>query len=128
MAEGYDAVKGELFYRPLGGGIELGEYAEQTLIRELREEIGVEVFDLRYLFTLENIFTYNGTIGHEIVLVFDGQLAQATLYAQALIKGRENNGTEFTALWKKLDEFADAGLTLYPTGLLEKLRVFERQR
>ena len=43
VAEGYDPVKNEHFYRPLGGGIEFGEYSEQTIRRELMEEIGAEV-------------------------------------------------------------------------------------
>lgn len=55
VAEGFDPVKGETFYRPLGGAIEFGERAVQTLIREFREEIGEEVADLRYLTTLENM-------------------------------------------------------------------------
>ena len=40
VAEGIDAVKGETFYRPLGGGIEFGEYGADTVAREIREEIG----------------------------------------------------------------------------------------
>ena len=43
--EGYDKVKDEIFYRPLGGGIEFGETAEETVRRELREEINAEVDD-----------------------------------------------------------------------------------
>ena len=31
---------GELFHRPLGGHVEFGEYALNTVHRELREEIG----------------------------------------------------------------------------------------
>ena len=30
-AEGYDLVKGETFYRPLGGRIEFGEYSHETV-------------------------------------------------------------------------------------------------
>ena len=55
VAEGYDPVKREVFYRPLGGGIEFGERSEETVRRELLEEIHAEVSDLHYLFTLENI-------------------------------------------------------------------------
>ena len=43
VAEGYDSVKDEYFYRPLGGGIEFGESSVETICRELREEIRVEV-------------------------------------------------------------------------------------
>src|SRR4026208_1142311 len=87
VAEGYDPVKKELFYRPLGGGIEFGEYSAQTIQRELQEEIGAEVRDLKYLGTLENVFVFNGSPGHEMVQIFDGSLKDAQLYEQTVILG-----------------------------------------
>ncbi|MEX2081522.1 MAG: NUDIX domain-containing protein, partial [Dehalococcoidia bacterium] len=62
---GYDAVKEQAFYRPLGGGIEFGETAEEAVIREMREEIGAETRVMRHLMTVENLFTYEGQPGHE---------------------------------------------------------------
>ena len=105
--EGYDPVKKQTFYRPLGGGIEFGEKAEDTVRRELMEEINVEVGEVRYLGTLESIFTFNGAMGHEIVMVFDGVLVNSGLYEQAVIVGEESDGEVFRATWKRLDEFGD---------------------
>jgi len=68
--EAHDRIKNETYYRPLGGGIELGERGHETLRREFREEIDVELASARYLATLENIFTCNGARGHEIVLLY----------------------------------------------------------
>ncbi len=73
VAECHDPVKGETFYRPLGGGIEFGEYSQDTLVREMREETGMAVEDLFYLGTIEQIFTYNGELGHEIVMLYRGR-------------------------------------------------------
>ncbi|MCA9941424.1 MAG: NUDIX domain-containing protein, partial [Anaerolineales bacterium] len=42
VMEGYDPVKQQTFYRPLGGGIEFGEHSAIALRRELREELGAE--------------------------------------------------------------------------------------
>jgi len=123
VAEGYDPVKKEAFYRPLGGGIEFGEYSEQTIKRELQEEIGAEVCDLKYLGTLENVFIFNGSPGHEIVQVFDGSLKDAQLYEQTVILGQEADIEDtFQAVWKRIDEFVKGKATLYPNGLLEMLR------
>ena len=120
--EGHDPVKGETFYRPLGGGIEFGESSETTVRRELKEEINVEVGDLRFLGVLENIFMFNGNSYHEIVMVFDGALIDSGLYAQAEIHGKEANGDDIRALWKSLDEFESGRAILYPNGLLNLLR------
>jgi len=123
VAEGYDPVKGQAFYRPLGGGIEFGEASEQTIHREIMEEIGAEVSDLKYLGTLENIFVFNGTPGHEIVQVYDGVLKDSGLYEQAEVEGKEAEvDLSFKAVWMSLDEFGEGSSTLYPTGLLELLK------
>jgi len=121
VSDGYDEIKGDTFYRPLGGGIEFGETAEETVRRELMEEIHVEVSELRYLGTLENIFTFNGETGHEIVMIFDGVLIRPRLYEQAVIEGKEANGEVIRAMWKRLDEFGERKSILYPPGLLEML-------
>ena len=123
VAEGYDPLKMQTFYRPLGGGIEFGEYSEQTIRRELMEEIGADVRELKYLGTLENVFVFNGTPGHEIVQVYDGVLTDSGLYEQAVIEGNEADVDEsFKAVWKSLDEFGEGKSILYPTGLLALLR------
>ena len=124
VAEGYDPVKKQTFYRPLGGRIEFGEWSYETICRELMEEIDVEVKrdSLRYLGTLENIFVFNGIPGHEIVMVYDGELCPPELYDQAVIVGKEVDIDEaFTAMWKSLDEIGVGKSILYPDGLLELL-------
>jgi 8-oxo-dGTP pyrophosphatase MutT (NUDIX family) len=120
VAEGYDSKKGETFYRPLGGTIEFGERGEETVTREFGEEIGAELVEIRFLGMLENIFTYEGRRGHEIVLVYDGRLANASLYKQDVIQGDEM-GTPFKAVWKSLEEFKHGNPPVYPDGLKELL-------
>ena len=123
VAEGYDSVKDEVFYRPLGGGIEFGETGKETVCRELMEEVNVEVDEdsLRYLGAVENMFTFNGRPGHEIVLIYDGTLKEPGLYNQAAIVGKEANGEGVQATWKSIDEFGEGKSILYPTGLVEML-------
>lgn len=122
--QGYDPVKDEYFYRPLGGGIEFGETSMDTVCRELKEELDVEVQSksLKYLGTVENIFTFLGKPYHEIILIYDGALKESGLYEQPVIVGKEANGEEIRAEWMSVDEFGDGKSILYPTGLLELLR------
>ena len=119
--EGYDRAKDEIFYRPLGGGIEFGEKSEEAVRRELKEELNVEIANLRYLGMLENIYTFNGGSYHEVVMVYDGALIESRLYEQELILGKEANGDDIRAMWKALDEFRERKSILYPPGLLELL-------
>jgi 8-oxo-dGTP pyrophosphatase MutT (NUDIX family) len=129
VMEGYDPLKDEYFYRPLGGGIEFGEPGTETICRELMEEIHVEVDlqSLKYLGTLENIFIFNGKLGHEIVLIYDGILKEPGLYDQAMIVGQEVDGEEFRAIWKDISEFGEGMKILYPIGLLEMLTKEENE-
>jgi 8-oxo-dGTP pyrophosphatase MutT (NUDIX family) len=120
--QGEDWVKQNRFYRPLGGRIEFGEPAHQTIVREIREEIGAEIHDVKYLFTLENIFTYNGETGHEIVLVFDAKFDDPQFYTQDTIQAYEDDEVLFQAVWKSLSEFGGDKDILYPEGLLERLK------
>jgi 8-oxo-dGTP pyrophosphatase MutT (NUDIX family) len=121
VAEGYDPVKRQTFYRPLGSTIEFGEYSQATIVRELQEELGAEVADVRYLFTLENVFIFNGQPGHEIVLVYDGRFTDPAFYLRPSLAAHEDDGKAFTARWMALAEFASRTLPLNPTGLLEQL-------
>ena len=125
--EGYDSVKKQTFFRPLGGKIEFGESSSNTVRRELLEEIGCEVQNLRYLATLENIFTYNGEKGHEIVIVYDGDFTDDSIYQRTMIHGLEDNHDPIKAVWKSLSEFRAGpdgidSTPLYPSGLLELLQ------
>ena len=120
VAEWYDTVKEQFFYRPLGGMIEFGERAERTIERELMEEIGAEVTGLCYLATVENIFIHNGERGHEIVLLYEGNLVDRALYEVEEIDGHDDGDVLLKAVWKRLDYFGPSA-PLYPDGLLEML-------
>jgi 8-oxo-dGTP pyrophosphatase MutT (NUDIX family) len=126
VAQNYDPVKKQTFYRPLGGTIEFGEAAADTVRREIQEELGLDTADMKYLGTLENIFTYAGKAGHEIVMIFDGKFLNPDIPHQPVIHGIEGDSEPILAVWKDLGDFAPgnsgSGDPLYPTDLLEMLQ------
>ncbi len=121
--EGHNTAKTDWFYRPLGGLVEPGETTEETLHREMREELGKEITDLRLLAVLENLFTYDGSAGHEIVFVHDARFLDDSVYALDGLQEITFNddGVNTKAMWRTLDSF-DATHHLVPEGLTALLQ------
>jgi ADP-ribose pyrophosphatase YjhB (NUDIX family) len=119
-APGYDRVKQQRFYRPLGGEIEFGEVAEDAARREIREELGAEIAHMRPLGVFENIFTYLGHRGHELVWVFQASFDDPRFYEDDVVMAREGEAS-FEVHWVPLKRFAESDDPLYPEGLLERL-------
>ena len=53
-----------------GGAIELGETPEETAVRELKEETGLDVKDIQYLFSSPNVYEYSGMGIHTLDMDF----------------------------------------------------------
>lgn len=117
--EGFDTTKGERFHRPPGGGIEFGETSEESLRREFREELDVELTAIAYLGALENLFTYEGQRGHEILFVYRVELADDERFSADTVAGVESDGTPYQARWLALDDARNGSAILYPSGLVE---------
>ena len=114
----------DIFYVPLGGQIKYGEYGEETIRREIKEEIGAELEEVRYLGTIENIFDVEDEVGHELVLVFESSFVDRTFYEKELIEGLETEidpPITITAYWKTLEEIEEEGHPLYPERLKDLL-------
>jgi len=120
--QGSDKVKDETFFRPLGGGVEFGETSENALIREIREELGLEIKEPHFLGTLENIFVYQGEPGHEVVLVYDARFVDSKVYAEPNLQCVESDGEDLRCQWLDLEDVENQHLSLYPHGLYQLLR------
>ena len=121
VSEVPDPMKGVTGWRPPGGGIEFGERGAETVVREIEEELGTRVEDPRYLGTVENIFTYLGVQGHQLVRVYEVRFQDARLYKQQSFDCVEANGVRFTCVWRSISDFGERA-PLYPDGLLELIR------
>ena len=107
------------FQRPLGGHVEFGEYALDTIHREFLEEIGQVVTDVRLLGVLENIFGWRGGTEHEVVFIFTAAFADEAAYEieEQPIRDDTEPGR---VLWRQADAVSPP---LYPAGLSELIAV-----
>ena len=112
--KGYDKDKNEIFYRLIGGGVEFGEKTEEAVRREVREELSCDVEKLSLTKVLENIFTYEGKQGHEIVFIYKGDLSNKELYDKETISIVEPYGT-LEAEWILIEDVLLKKVILYPS-------------
>jgi 8-oxo-dGTP pyrophosphatase MutT (NUDIX family) len=123
VAEERDTVADETFYLPIGGHIEFGELSLETIRREVREELDLEVTNLRYLGTIENVFTWEGEVGHEIVLLYEGELpgGSAMVTGHEVVERFGSSVWRFPVRWIPIEAFRRGEVTLYPSGALDLL-------
>ena len=111
-----DPSDGRTFHRLLGGGVELGERSEEAVVREIAEELRATLLEPRLLGVLENVFTYDGERGHEVVFVYAGRLAEGDVVPP---EGGwyDDVGTPMWVGWRRCDEGDSALPPLYPDGV-----------
>jgi ADP-ribose pyrophosphatase YjhB (NUDIX family) len=109
-----DSVKQQPFLRLLGGHVEFGERSDETLLREIHEEIGAEARILSLLEVAENRFVYEGRPGHEVVFVYAAEFADPSFYARETIPVMEPD-SETIAIWTPAADLLEGRVFLYPT-------------
>lgn len=108
--------------RPLGGSVEFGEPARDAVIREFREELGIDATVVGDPLVIENLYVHEGATGHEVVFVFEVAFPAGAFAGQDRIAFHEHDGAPCVAGWHDLDDLdAEGGPALYPTGLKDLL-------
>jgi 8-oxo-dGTP pyrophosphatase MutT (NUDIX family) len=120
ISQGYDPVKQQTFYRAMGGGVDFGETSLQALQREFQEEIQAELTNIHYLGCIENLFTFNGKQGHEILQVYQCDFVDPKFDELENLVFAEGERQK-TALWVEISRFKSGELKLVPEEFLEYL-------
>lgn len=113
---GYDKVKKQTFYRALGGGIEFGETSKDAVKREFQEEIHSDITVGELLGVTENIFTYQGKTGHEIVFLYSIEIPNDNFKNDYEINDEVG---KYNAVWVDIDDFKSGKKIIYPEGFLK---------
>jgi ADP-ribose pyrophosphatase YjhB (NUDIX family) len=112
---------GMRFGRLLGGSIEFGERAEDTVRREIHEEIGVELAALSPLGVVEDVCDWGGRQHHEITFVFLATFAEAEMYEREAFAVNEDV-CDGPAVWVPLVRLTSGAIPMYPPELVTLLR------
>jgi len=121
------------FWSLPGGRCEFLEISKDTLIREMKEEIGVEIEIIRPLYFVENFFNYLEKDYHELSifylmeftpdskLVFENDIFHGKEHALGT-KNDEIHGEELELIFKWVDINELDSLRLYPLFLRKSLK------
>jgi 8-oxo-dGTP pyrophosphatase MutT (NUDIX family) len=121
VLRGFDPTRAGEYYVPVGGGVEYGELSRDAVRRAVREQLGIELGDARLLGILENIFTYAGSLCHEVCFIHEAEALDPAFYARPAPVALQPDGRRLQTEWRPLMAFGNGQSPLYPTGLLHLL-------
>ncbi len=95
-------------YALLGGRVAIGENSEDTIKREIKEELGKEIEIKGYVSTIENFFEMKGSKFHEIMFIYEvefvGEQDKKIDYDLKNVEGKEYLKYEWVDI-DKIEEY-----------------------
>jgi len=101
-----------------GGHISFGETSEKALIREFKEEIGVDILVNRLIWIEENFWKWGKKDAHNISFYYLITLKNDKDILDTFVKPIKDNN-EILLSWISFDEIKNA--TIYPQYIKEKI-------
>ncbi|MGJ7442370.1 NUDIX hydrolase [Aquipuribacter sp. MA13-6] len=124
VQRGRDESRALTFHRLIGGGIDFGETAEQAVVREWQEELSAQLLDVRLLGWVENLFTFEGAPGHELLAVHVGRVDDPHVLDRDDLGTIP--GTTSTVHWVPGATVLHGPVPLYPPGVVRLLQPWLR--
>ncbi|MFA0086091.1 NUDIX hydrolase [Vibrio sp. 10N.261.51.F12] len=103
-------LAGDSFWALPGGRVELFEYSDATLNRELLEELGVESVVKRHLWYVESFFEHSGKKIHEIANYFLVQLVESYRFPMNEVFYGIETDISLEFKWFSLNDVSDVDL------------------
>ena len=104
-----------------GGFVDMGETVEQGMRREIKEETGLDVHDIQYLFSSPNVYMYSGMGIHTLDMDFLVPVHGDPEALKAVVRAADDAAE---ALWIPISQVnpADFGLTSIRNAVIRFLR------
>lgn len=111
-----ETIKGQRITKFPGGGLEFGEGLKECLVREIREEIGVEATDLEHFYTTDffqqSSFHSTPMQVVSVYYIFRVALPAAIPVAQEAFNGQTDNVAQEVFRWVPIAGVAEQVLSL----------------
>ena len=112
----------ESFWTFPGGRAEIGETSEETLRREMMEELGVDVAVGRLLWSVENFFHYEQLDWHELGLYYLMDIpAEFPFDPKRIVHRIEDGDNELEFKWVRATREALVALDIPPYFIAEEI-------
>ncbi len=112
----------ESFWTFPGGRAEIGETSEETLRREMMEELGVDVVVGRLLWSVENFFHYEQLDWHELGLYYLMDIpAEFPFDPKRIVHRIEDGDNELEFKWVRATREALVALDIPPYFIAEEI-------
>lgn len=85
------------------------------------EELRLDINVTGYVDMIENIFTWEGIPGHEIILIYEAEFSDKSVYDKTHFDIHDIKDESVKVFWKKISDFWEKKDILYPVGLKEIL-------
>jgi 8-oxo-dGTP pyrophosphatase MutT (NUDIX family) len=108
---------GDDFWALPGGRAEIGETSEQTLIREMQEELDRDISISRLLFSVESFFDWRGKSVHELSLIYLIALSVPFPFHPSEVVHRIHDGVDVEFRWVAAKKNAMAEANVVPDFL-----------
>ncbi len=104
-----------------GGFVDMGETVEEGMRREIKEETGLDVHDIQYLFSSPNVYVYSGMGIHTLDMDFLVPVHGAPEAIKAVVRAADDAAE---ALWIPISQVNpdDFGLTSIRNAVIRFLR------
>ena len=110
-----------IWFIPPGGGVHYGESSLDAIRREIKEELGWEFSEAKFIGSFESFHSINGMKEHEISFVYEVSPSVGSHLAFSKQEIEEDNGKKKVFEWVDLATIRTPQALLYPEGLLRRL-------